>query len=285
MTSLCSEDCFVIINRKKKDFTFPIHTHFEFELNFIEHAKGAKRIVGDSMEEIDDLELCLIGNKRLEHGWVNNNYNFKQIHEITIHFHKDLFLESWLNKKEFQSLAVMFENAKKGIVFSRPTIEKLKNRLNTLSSNQNGFDAVIDLISILYELSIDNRSRILCNCTFTNENNTSESRRVQKVMDYLEANFQKNVRLTEVAEYVGMSNVSLSRFMKKRTGKNYIDYFNDMRLSIVSRYLISTIKPVSEISLECGYNSLSNFNRIFKKRKGCTPQEFRNNYARMRKVI
>jgi len=285
VTPLSSEDCYVIFNRTKTKFTFPIHLHSEFELNFIENAKGARRIVGDSMEEIEDLELCLICNERLEHGWVDFLNHTNPIHEITIQFHKDFFLQSLLSKKQFHSLNVMFENAKKGIVFSRATIEKVRSRISLLDKNQSGFYAVVELIAILYELSLDDHYRILCNSTFTNENDTSESRRVQKLITYIQLNFQKELHLADVALYIGMSETSFSRFMKKRTGKNFIEYLNDLRLGIASRLLVNTYKSIAEITYECGFNNLSNFNRIFKKRKGCTPKEFRENYAKMRKFI
>ena len=285
ITSLTSENCFVIINRTKTNFNFPIHVHPEFELNFIENAQGAFRIVGDTIKEIEDVELCLIGNDKLEHGWVNGNCTSTNIHEITIQFHPDLFLDGFLSKKQFHSLSVMFENARKGIVFSRPAIDKLRNRIHGLVTNQNEFYNFIDLITILYELSIDQNSFVLSNCSFTNDNNNSESRRVQKVIEYIDANFQKEVHLAEVAEHVGMSKISLSRFIKKRTGKNYVDYVNDLRLSTASRYLVNTNKTIAEITFESGYNNLSNFNRIFKKRKGYTPGEFRKNYAKMRKLV
>jgi len=285
ITPLSSEDCFVIINRVKSEFTYPVHVHPEYELNFIENARGAQRIVGDSMEEIDDLELCLIGNESLEHAWMNHRCSSNEIHEITIQFHKDLFLESLLNKRQFHSVAIMLENAKKGVVFSRPVIERVKGRLNSLSNNQNGFHSVMKLLYILYELSVDEGSRILCTSTFANQDESSDSRRIQKVINYLHMNYHKEIRLTDVANYVNMSEVSFSRFMKKRTGKNYIEYLNDLRLGIASRCLIDTTKTIAEISYECGFNNLSNFNRIFKKRKGSTPKEFRENYAKMRVLI
>jgi len=285
VTPLSTEDCFVIINRTKTEFSYPVHVHPEYELNFIENAKGAQRIVGDSIEVIDDLELCLIGNASLEHAWMNFHCESKEIHEITIQFHKDLFLESLLNKKQFHSIAVMLENAKKGMLFSRPVIEKVKDRLDLLNKKQNGFYSVLELLTILYELSNDENSRILCSSTFNKQDDSSESRRIQKVITYLNCNYHKEIRLLDVAKYVNMSEVSFSRFMKKRTGKNYIDYLNDLRLGIASRILIDSSKTIAEISFECGYNNLSNFNRIFKKRKGFTPKEFRENYSKMRIMI
>ena len=285
VTPLSEEDCFVIINRVKSEFSYPVHVHPEYELNFIENGKGARRIVGDSIEEIDDLELCLIGNETLEHAWMNYHCESNEIHEITIQFHKNLFLGSLLNKKQFNSIAVMLENARKGISFSRETIEKVKERLDFLNKNHSGFYSVLDLLTILYELSLDRHSRILCSSTFNKQDDSSESRRIQKVINFLNNNYQKEIRLVDVANHVNMSEVSFSRFMKRRTGKNYIEYLNDLRLGIASRYLVDSSKTISEISYDCGFNNLSKFNRIFKKRKGYTPKEFRENYSKLRILI
>lgn len=284
VTPLSEEDCFIIIKRVKSEFTYPVHIHPECELNFIENAKGAQRVVGDSIEEIDDLELTLIGNENLEHAWMNFKCQSKEIREITIQFRKEL-LESFLTKKQFHSIAVMLENAKKGIVFSRPTVEKLKMSLNSLNATNDGFNSVIELLRILHELSVDDNARILCSSVFANNDDSSESRRVRKMINYMHDNYKKDIHLSDVASYVNMSEVSFSRFMKKRTGKNYIEYLNDLRLGIASRYLVDTNKTIAEICYECGFNNLSNFNRIFKKRKGFTPKEFRENYSKMRILI
>jgi len=275
----------VVNSRIKSEFTYPVHVHPEYELNFIENGKGAGRLIGDSIEEIDDLELCLIGNENLGHAWMNSHCVSQDIHEITIHFYKQLLFDSLLKKKQFHSIALMLENAKKGIVFSRKTIELVKYDLYSLSDRYKGFYSVIDLFTILYKLSLDTDCRILCTGTFVNQDDSSESRRIQKVIGFLNSNYQKEIRLIDVANHVNMSEVSFSRFMKKRTGKNYIEYLNDLRLGIASRCLIDTSKTIAEISYECGFNNLSNFNRIFKKRKGYTPKEFRENYSKMRILI
>ena len=157
--------------------------------------------------------------------------------------------------------------------------------MDSLSNKENGYYSVIELINILYELSIDENSRILCSSSFVQKDESSESRRIQKVINFLHDNYHKDICLADVARYVNMSEVSLSRFMKKRTGKNYIDFLNDLRLGIASRQLVDTTKSVSEICFESGFNNLSNFNRIFKKRKGVTPKEFRENYTKMRIMI
>ena len=52
ITPLSEKDCFHVVDRHKSEFTYPLHQHREFELNFVENASGVKRIVGDCVEEI-----------------------------------------------------------------------------------------------------------------------------------------------------------------------------------------------------------------------------------------
>ena len=60
ITPLSERDCFYIADRRKTEFTYPIHCHAEYELNFTEHASGVRRVVGDSAEIIGDYDLVLV---------------------------------------------------------------------------------------------------------------------------------------------------------------------------------------------------------------------------------
>ena len=83
---------------------------------------------------------------------------------------------------------------------------------------------------------------------------------------------------------VGMSSVAFSRLFKNKTGSSLSDYIIDIRLGYASRMLIDSQIPVADICFYSGFNNLSNFNRIFKKKKNCSPKEFRDVY-RKRKII
>ena len=104
ITPLNEDDCFLIIDRTKNSFNFPIHFHPEFEINYIFNAKGGRRIVGDHIGEIGDMELVLTG-PNLFHGWENYNSNSSKIqHEITIQFSQELFGKSFLVDNPTQTL-------------------------------------------------------------------------------------------------------------------------------------------------------------------------------------
>jgi transcriptional regulator GlxA family with amidase domain len=119
----------------------------------------------------------------------------------------------------------------------------------------------------------------LSDSSFTNAESISyNSRRVESIMAYLNKNFDKNITLTEAAKIASMSEVAFSRFFKLRTGKTFVDTLNEIRLGHASRMLIDTTQSITEIAYKCGFNNMSNFNRIFKKKKDCTPKEFRQAY-------
>ncbi|MDQ2752865.1 MAG: AraC family transcriptional regulator [Bacteroidota bacterium] len=275
---LTQNDCFTIFSRVKDHFDFPLHTHEEFELNFISNAKNAKRIVGDHIAEINNLEIVLVG-PNLQHGWFTHKCNSKEIREITIQFHKDLFDEKFLRRNQMSFIKSLFEKSLRGVLFSKETTEAIMPRIVELTKKQ-GFDSVLELMSVLHDLSISRNMKILSDSSFSNADILSyNSRRVEKVMEHMNRYFDKVITLAEVAKLASMSEVAFSRFFKARTGYTFIDTLNDIRLGHASRMLIETTNSITEIAFHCGFNNISNFNRIFKKRKNCTPKEFRETYA------
>jgi len=287
ITPLTQYDCFTIFARKKTTFDFPLHNHDEFELNMILAGKGVKRIVGDHTEVIDDAELVLVGNN-LPHGWLTHNYKWEEgmpeVYEITVQFHRDLFDDKFLRRNQLFFIRSLLEKSAKGISFSRETIERITPRLKALVQ-KSGFDSILELMSILHDLSVSRNMRTLSNGTFTDENINFNSRRIEKVFAHMRNNYDKEINLEDVSKLAGMSEVSFSRFIKKRTGKTFIESLNEIRLGHASRSLINTTNTISEIAYKCGFNNLSYFNRIFKNKNGCTPKEFRDNYSGTRTFI
>lgn len=154
-----------------------------------------------------------------------------------------------------------------------------------LSIIQQGFYAFIKFLTILYELSLYTEdAKALSSSSFAKIEPTFNSRRIHKIQKYINDNYREEIRLEHMAHLVGMTSTSFSRFFKLRTGKTLSDYVIDIRIGFASRLLVDTTMSVAEICYECGFNNLSNFNRIFKKKKDCSPKEFRE-YYRKKKII
>lgn len=283
ITPLTQGDCFTLFQRNNKIFDFPLHNHDEFELNFLTNAQGVKRIVGDHTEHTEHHDLVLVGSN-LPHGWFDPAGQCKEVREITIQFHWNLFDEKFLKRNQLSFIRTLLERSAKGILFSQETAERIRPRLEAISQ-KSGFDSVLELMSILHDLSISRDMRTLSNTGFTGEQINYNSRRIEKAFGFMHDNYERIITLADVARVVNMSEVAFSRFIKKRTGKTFVESLNEIRLGQASRLLIETTHTIAEVSYRCGFNNMSYFNRIFRNKNGCTPSEFRINYSGTRVFI
>ena len=286
ITPLGDHDFMYVADRHKKEFDYPIHCHDIMELNFVENGAGARRVVGDSSEVIGNYELTLITSSDLEHVWEQHECHSDDIHEVTIHFFVDFEDEhSIFHTNPYKSIYNMMMRAKRGLAFSMPAIMAVYHRLARLPSMTDKFYMAQELLSILYELSKFDDAHELSSSTFAKVDVSSESRRVLKVKDFINTHISGTLRLEQLADLVGMTPTAFSRFFKLRTGKNLSEYIIDIRLGLAARRLVDTADSVSEICWSCGFNNLSNFNRLFRSRKGCNPTEFREKYQKTKIIV
>ena len=235
---ISGQDSFVVFDRYKREFCFPVHIHKEYELNLVYGARGATRIVGDSVCEISDRDLVLITGSYLEHAWLNGNFSRNaDVHEVCVQFSPDLFESGFIDKKQFYPIKKMFEYARRGIAFSEETVSRVEPIVENLIRSEDRFDSVLNFLMLLNCLARESDYHILAQRSVSIENNVTYD----------------------------MPRVNL---------------LNDIRLGAASRMLIENpTKNVSEIAYKCGFNNLSNFNRIFKKGKGLTPSAFKTFYT------
>ncbi len=103
--------------------------------------------------------------------------------------------------------------------------------------------------------------------------------RIKKVMEYTFDNYREKIDVKMLARHIYYTPEAFCRFFKKKTGKTYVRYLNEYRISEVCRRLVEAEAPiVSEIAYECGFSNVSHFNRIFKEQVSCSPLEYRKNF-------
>ncbi|MCJ7468501.1 MAG: AraC family transcriptional regulator [Maribacter sp.] len=282
ITQLAKEDCFLVFDRTKEIFDYPVHYHPELELNYISNGKGIQRIIGDSIEEIDDLELLLVGPNQY-HGWLQQDCPPKKMHEVTIQFHNDLFDATLLSRSVMKPIKNLFDRSVHGVLFSKATTLQMAPRLSMVSK-LGGMDYFLELVSILSDLANSRNQRLLSTTTILNKN-VENSDKIKLLCDYIQNNYASKISLSEVSELLNMSNVSFNRFIKKRTGKTFVEYLNDVRIGYAARWLIEKDLGVSEIAFMCGFNSIANFNRVFRKSKGRTPSQYREDFSGIKRVF
>lgn len=285
ITPLEEHDFMYVADRHKAGYDYPLHRHELFELNFVEHGAGCERIVGDSVETIEDYELVLITSPNLEHHWAQGNCHSADIHEVTIQFSMDFQNSKFFDTNPMRSIKQMLIRAERGLAFPLTAIMTVYPRLMRISKIQEGFYSMLELLNILYELSKFDDARELSSSSFARVQPSSEGRRGAAVKNYITAHYEDEIRLEQMSALANMSPTAFSRFFKLRTGKTLAEYIVDIRLGHAARELIDTNEPISQICYKSGFNTLTNFNRLFKKRKGCSPTEFREKYAKTKVIV
>ena len=249
-----------------------------FELNFVENAAGVVRTIGDSHEQIGDLDLVLITGSKLVHIWEQGTCPEQDIHEITIHIDPDIFRGTLMDKRALASIRRMIERAQRGLAFPEPAIRLLREDIINLAQSNDSFASVIRLFNLLYRLSLVEDAHELSSSSFVDAKEENEDERVRQVKEFIAKNYMNDIGLKEMADLACMAPESFSRFFRNKTGRTPNRYLIDYRLGIAARLLLTTQHPVSEIGFSCGFNTLSHFNRLFRESKGCTPSEFRERF-------
>ncbi|WP_405295474.1 AraC family transcriptional regulator [Algibacter sp. Ld11] len=274
ITPIKLDDPFVILKHENALFDYPLHFHNEYELNLITNFKGS-RTVGDFVEKFEGNDLTLLGPE-LKHVWKSDNA-ISNTGVITIQFQEHFLHSKIMSYNVSKDIKKLLELSKRGITFSNPTKEKVIQLMLSIENNNN-FKSFLTFLEILHTLSISKDFKVLSSPPSANYSQKRESRRISLILNYVKHNYQKNIKLSQVADMVSMSESAFSHYFKKRTSQSFTSYLLDYRLGVVTKLLTETNMSINEISYSAGFNSLSNFNRAFKKKHNLSPKTFKQNY-------
>ena len=269
-----SKSPFRLLHNPKLNHLFYWHFHPELELVYIEGA-NAKRHVGDHISNYEESDLVLIGSNiphlNFDHG-VTTSYRKEVLHI------KPSFKENVLNDyPELKQLDRLLELSKYGVAFSGETKKEVGAFLKELHTLQ-PFDFFMSVMNILKRLSQSKEFELLHKTPFVNRFKQKEQERIRKIYAYIDEHYQEKIALEEVSEICNLTKPAFCRYFKKATGNTFVSFLNQYRISQAKRLLLMG-KNVSETAFECGFESLSYFNRSFKKITGENPSVFKKNYV------
>lgn len=112
------------------------------------------------------------------------------------------------------------------------------------------------------------------NFAIDEDNDKSNDDMAEKMINYIKANYSRDISLTDIAEYFNMSPCYLSTMFKHYTGENFKDYLNYYRVKKAKEYLQKGKMKMGTVAKLVGCNSINTFIRIFKKYEGVPPGQF-----------
>ena len=136
---------------------------------------------------------------------------------------------------------------------------------------------ILELLEQITQPENATKAEILSTVNFLNyeEKNKSSDNRLNKVTEFIQTNYSKNIHLEDVAEIAFMTPSSFSRYFKTKMNKNFKDYLNEFRVQESCKQLIAGNKSLQVISAECGFETYSTFVRAFNKHKSIPPSEYK----------
>lgn len=262
-------------------FIVPWHYHPEIEIMCIEQGSGT-RFVGDHIENYEVGDVCIIG-PQLPHEWRNDKEFFGEgtgLRSVClcVYFRKELFEGVMINLPEFMNIRNLIERSRRGIKFTGTARDRIADFIRS-TFNSNGAVRVTNLITLLEMMANTEEYELLASVGFTQSVNSSDFERFNKIYQYLVKNFNQPIKLEEVAGLVGLTPTAFCRYFKERTKKTFVQYLNDMRIGHAKRLLIEGKMKISTVSMEVGFNNLSNFIEQFKKSVHMLPTEYQKQYG------
>lgn len=252
------------------------HYHHEVEICYVKSGEG-QRIVGDNVDQFQKNDLVLLGSN-LPHTWVSsdvfNNSNSKM--EV---FVVQFTIETLLNieSQAFSHIKKLLIDARRGISFkSSKTVRKLLLDIHEASTD---YEKAMALTEVLNTMALSRNKEYLTSSFYTLENNHKSEMQMTKVCDYIHKNYREQINISDLADLINMNTTSFCRFFKRNTGKTCIQFINDLRINYAASLLLISKRKIFEVAYDSGFQSLTHFNKTFKKTMEKTPLDYQNEYA------
>lgn len=265
-----NDSSFRFLLTPKLNEVFYWHFHPEIELVYVEAEKGIRHI-GEHISTYEGCDLALIGSY-IPH--LNFDYGVKAtVETVVIQFPETYFESGLVRIPELKKVVGLMERAKTGIAFTGETKRIAGIRLKKLQ-HLDRFHQFMELMGIFQFLAESDEYVNLDVRPISSQSILKQQERMHRIHQFVETNFQKPINTQQIANEVNLSLPAFCRYMKKTTKLTYTDFVNQYRIQYAKKLLIQD-KNVTEACFESGFESLSYFNRIFKKWSGETPSGFR----------
>lgn len=262
----------LMLNPRLNDFFF-WHFHPEYELVYIEGANG-KRHVGEHISRYEGSDLVFIGSN-IPH--LNFDYGVKTSYQkIVLHIQPNFLGEVFTNTPELSVIHHFFEKSSHGIAIGGKTKEIVGERLKSLHL-LSSFEQFLEILHLFYLLANSSETVLLHDSPVKNQYNKKMQERLKGLYKFIDENYQRKIEISEVAEFSQMTEAAFCRYFKKITRLTFTDFLNHYRINQAKRLLLLD-KNITEVCYECGYESLSYFNRTFKKITNQNPLAFKKQF-------
>ena len=264
-------DSYLAYRYATHSFPYLWHYHPEYELTLILEGSG-ERMVGDSVEYFSPGDLVLLG-PGLPHTWVSDSSSAA----VVIQF-SEAFIAPFLRYPECERIRQLLVQSSQGLYFAVDGLadSRLLRAIEDLPESR-AAARITHLLEILQALADrGSGAKSLTSPYFAPTAGKKTEGRISKVFQYIHRYSAETIALKEMADLINLSESAFCKFFKRTTGKTFSEYIADIRIGHACHLLSETDDTISTIAYRSGFDSLTYFNRVFLRKKGVRPREFRN---------
>ena len=256
----------MIKHLEEKHFDPVWHAHSEYQLFVVLRGTGT-RFIGDSIKSFRPNELILTG-PHLPHVWRSDDVYFDRNSEfsttgIVIYLNENFLGDHILEKEEMILLKKLFIKSMRGLEFYGEKKMQVIDMMKELVHLQ-GIPSVILLLHLLEILAGTREYHYISTKAYDDAFDQHETDRLNKVYEYAFQNFRKKVSLEDLADLLHMTPTSFSRYFTMKNNKPFSRFISEIRIKHACKMLTETDESIAQICYDCGFNTLSNFNKQFK---------------------
>ncbi|OJV12449.1 MAG: AraC family transcriptional regulator [Dyadobacter sp. 50-39] len=255
--------------------TFLWHFHPEYEIVYVE-GSGGTRHVGSHTSVYEGSDLVFIG-PNIPH--LNFDYGVRtQCEQVIVQMREDFLGKDFLSAPELHRVRALFETSHHGISFSGETKRVVGEKLKQIPLLL-PFEQLLALLGIL-KIMADSADAIVLNPKPAGVKSfRKEQFRMQQIYAYVETHFDRAPDVNEVAAAVNLTTPAFCRFFKTQARMTFTDFVNQYRVNQAKNLLLQD-RSVSEACFAVGFESLSYFNKLFRKVVGENPSAFKKRHLR-----
>ena len=265
-SSIPPSQIFVIRHLHENHFDPIWHAHSEYQLFVVLKGTGT-RFIGDSIKAFKPGELIFTG-PHLPHLWRSDEIYFDKKSALTtegivIYFNENFLGDHMMEKEEMLMLRKFFAKTTRGIEFYGDKKTQVIKMMQQLTSLQ-GINSVIQLLSILYKLATSKEYQYVASEGYNNSFNQHETERMNMVYEFVLKKFRQKILQEELADLLHMTPTSFSRYFAMKNNKPFSKFVSEIRIKHACKLLTETDDSIEQVCYECGFNTISNFNKQFK---------------------
>jgi len=272
----------IVLEEVLPHFYTYLHRHAEAQITWIQKGEGTL-LAGNSMHTFRDGEIYLLGTN-LPHLFKSDPAYFqpgseKEVRTVTIFFNPSGKLSALFSLPEMKAVNAFVAQMQSGFKIPDNSYADIAKRIEAIQ-HASGAEQLSMFIELLNVISTNPGLLPLTSGHYSFPMTDPEGMRIASVYNYIMHNYSSPLTLEDVAMQAHLTPTAFCRYFKKHTRHTFVHFVNKVRVNEACKLLLNGSQTsIAAIAYSCGFNSITNFNYVFKSITGTSPRVYIHSYS------